>query len=84
MSMSNTLRPMDVYSEMREVPFDVAAYCRGHRYSVEAVELAKAIRAAQRAEAVVREAEKSLDQASSNLQDALSRVRLKMERTNGV
>ena len=33
-------QPMDVYSDIR-IPFAVAAWCRGHRYSVLAVELAR-------------------------------------------
>lgn len=82
--MNEPLKPMDVYSSRRDIPFDVAAYCRGHKLSVEAVNYARAISKVHNAEQSLAAAEANVASAIDSMQAALEAVRAKMERTNGI
>ena len=73
------LTPMDVYTAY-EIDFNMAAYCRGHKYSPEAVELARALRAKKAAEMSVRMAEQEVERCKARLNDAVSKMKMKMER----
>jgi hypothetical protein len=74
------LKPMDVYSSRMDIPFNVAAYCRGHKLSVEAVNYAKAIQAAHAAKLAEEDAQRRLGQAEMAMLQALQAVLDKMER----
>jgi len=74
------LAPMDIFSRYMDVPFSLAAYCRGHRYSVEAVQLAKAIQARAVADTAADAAQIMQDSARERLILAISAVQSKMER----
>ncbi len=78
------LGKMDVYSTYMDIPFDIAAYCRGHKYSPEATNLARAIRSRQLADEAIKMAEKQHDDALKLISKSIERVREKMERTNGI
>lgn len=73
------LRPMDIYST-HEIDFNMAAYCRGHKFSIEAVRLAKAIRNEQETRRQLAHAEMLLDSALESLKAAKAAVHAKMER----
>lgn len=76
--MTDKLKPMDMYADM-SVPFDVAAYCRGHKFSPEAVRLTKALKARKEAEAHLALAEGLLDRARDDVRDACAQARVRME-----
>lgn len=78
--VAGNLKPMDVYSSRMDIPFDVAAYCRGHKLSVEAVNYARAIAKAHAAELRIACAQKEADHAESEMRNALQAVRAKMKR----
>lgn len=78
--MNTNLTPMDVYSSRMDIPFDEAAYCRGHKFSPEAVNLARAIRNAEAARLAVISAEQHLDHAEAAIKEALQNLRAKMNR----
>lgn len=69
---------MDVYATM-QVTFEVAAYCRGHKYTPEAVGLARAIRAYDAALEGLRNAEIVLATAEANIATANEAARIRME-----
>lgn len=73
------LKPMDVYSEL-SVPFELAAYCRGRKLSVEAVNLSRALVRLTSAREAARKAEVLLENAEKDVAVKLDQVRLKMER----
>ena len=73
------LKPMDIYSSEMSIPFDVAAYCRGHKFSTEAVNLSRAIKAKRAAWEAVRKAESELEDAESNYSMAVTVVQQKMK-----
>lgn len=73
-----SLKPFDVYSSLMQVPFDIAAYCRMHRFSLEAVALTKAIQSVHIAEAKLAEAQKTIDDSRWKLESAIMDVRYKM------
>lgn len=77
--MSAQLKPMDVYSEIT-TPFDIAAYCRGHKLSLQAVRLSRAITSRRQAEKEVRDAEARLEAAEKLQADAVAAVREKMKK----
>lgn len=79
-----SIKAMDVYSSRMDIPFSVAAYCRGHKFSVEAVNYARAIQEFQKAEEDVRRAQEFADSAEAKMLEARKAVEEKMERTNGV
>lgn len=78
--MSEQLKPMDIYSSDMSIPFNVAAYCRGHKYSVEAVNLARAIQRRRDAAAALVVAERVFGAADSGYGSALEAILAKMER----
>lgn len=78
------MKAIDVYSSRMDIPFDVAAYCRGHKFSVEAVNLAKAIERAAHAKKLAGHAEELLALREREVQEAITEMRTKMERTNGI
>lgn len=73
-------KPLDVYSVDRTVPFDIAAYCRGHKFSIEAVNLRRAIEAKQTALNNVESAERALARADDMMQACIDSVREKMKK----
>lgn len=72
------LTPMDIYSDM-SVPFDIAAYCRGHKYCPEAVNLTRAIKARKEAEDAARIADEKMDTSRELQRDAVDAVRKRMD-----
>lgn len=82
--MTDKLSAMDVYSSRMDIPFDVAAYCRGHKFSPEAVHLAQAINRAAHAKTLLGHAEELLDLREREVKEALDGMRAKMEKTDGV
>lgn len=77
---ANLTNPMDVFSTYMDIPFDVAAYCRGHKFAVEAVALSRAIRARKEAERAVELAEIASDRVRREYDEALVAMRQKMEK----
>lgn len=75
--MTEKLKPMDIYADM-SIPFEVAAYCRGHKFAPEAVALTKAIKARKEAEAHLALAEGLLDRARDDVRAASERARVRM------
>ena len=80
MSGSSTTKPMDVYSAYMDIPFDVAAYARGHKFCVEAVNLSRAIKHRQQADEEVRRAAALVDKTQDGFRVALEAMREKMKR----
>lgn len=76
--MTEKLKPMDVYACMT-VPFDVAAYCRGHRFAPEAVKLARAIKARDDAERAAAAADAAVDKAREGVREAVEAARKRMD-----
>lgn len=77
--MSNTtLKPMDVYADMR-VPFEVAAYCRGHKFCGEAVALSKALREREAAQAAIKAAEKAFWRAEQAVDAAVQNAKQRLD-----
>lgn len=76
----NLSKPMDIYSSRMDIPFDMAAYCRGHKFSIEAVELSRALKVVSTAEIQLAEAQKFVDAAMLRLAQAKSAVESKMSR----
>jgi hypothetical protein len=72
------LKPMDVYGDMT-IPFDIAAYCRGHKYSQEAVDLARAIRRRAEMREAVAKAERELQNAESIVSLTIDKARRRMD-----
>lgn len=72
--------PMDIYSSRMDISFDEAAYCRGHKHSPEAVNLARAIRAAESARLAVLNAEGDLGRAEEIVKAAQAALKQKMDR----
>ena len=80
--MANTIKhgflsPMDIYAT-HKVPFDLATYCRGHKFSLAAVELSKALKEMERVGKLVSELEAMNEHAQDRLDNALKEVRKKM------
>lgn len=63
----STLKPMDTYSYFMDTPFDVAAYCRSHKFSVEAVDLARAIASRRKAQLRIDAADRDMAVALRNM-----------------
>lgn len=82
MTAQQLMKPMDVYSEMT-IPLDIAIYCRTHRFSIESVELSRAIRKRQQANQSLQLAEKLLEQTEVLVSGRIQAVREQMERNNG-
>lgn len=75
-----TLKPMDVYSSSPDIPFNVAAYCRGHKFAIEAIQLRHAIERRAQARLAVQVAEKMLDTRGDELRAAMVAIQQKMDR----
>lgn len=71
------LKPMDAYGQL-DVPFDVAAYCRGRKLSIEAVELHRALKVREDAREVLAQAEKRLENAEKLVVTRVNEVRHRM------
>lgn len=76
--MKEQLKPMDVYAT-RLVSFDIAAYCRGHKFSPQAVTLARALKTYSEAKEHLALAEEKLESAMNAINAASAAVREKME-----
>ncbi len=76
--MKEQLKPMDVYAT-HLVSFDIAAYCRGHKFSPQAVTLARALKTYAEAKDQVALAEQKLEDAQNAISAASLAVREKME-----
>lgn len=72
------MKPMDVYSSRMDIPFDVAAFCRGRKLSPQAVELARALSAVSAADLQLSVAQESHDNAMKRFHDAVESVRVFM------
>lgn len=59
------LKPMDIYSSSR-VPFDVAAYLRGHKFSIVASDLTRALKTEDAAK-------EAMDRATATYEDAVEK-----------
>lgn len=75
----NDMKPMDVYSSRMDIPFDVAAFCRGRKLSPQAVELARALGAVHAAEAQVSVAQQAHDNAMDRYAKAVNAVKQMMQ-----
>lgn len=75
--MTTNLKPMDIYGDIT-IPFDVAAYCRGHKFCIEAATLTRTIRQRNEARAAVIAAEKVLDRAEREVEIAIEAARQRM------
>lgn len=73
------LKPMDIYSSDMTIPFDIAAYCRGHKFCQEAVDLSKAIRRRTEMREAVAKAERELQNSENIVTVAIGNVRRRME-----
>ena len=81
MSGASTKQSMDIFSAYMDVPFDVAAYCRGHRHCPEAVNLMRAIKKRQDADQRLKSAELCVEIIRNvDFANALIDIREKMER----
>ena len=76
----STVTPMDVYSSRMEIPFDVAAWCRGRKLCPESVALRRAIEDLQAKEQRINDAQAQADEAHAKYEEALTKVRQRMER----
>ncbi len=79
----DNLQPLDVYGRM-SVPFDVGTFCRGHKYCVEAVALARACREEDAAKLSLRVAEERLRRAAAAMDKAIADARNAMEKSRTV
>lgn len=82
--MSTNYEPMDVYSSRMDIPFDVAAYCRGHKFNPVAVDLARAIRDEESARLALKFAEKRLEETSKRTKEQVDRARNAMNTSKTV
>lgn len=76
--MSST--PMDIFSSDLAIPFEVAAYCRGHKLCVQTVGLSRALKAREVLYKQRDEAETILRAAEQQVEEAIGAVYAKMER----
>lgn len=76
--MGNTNPKMDVYSD-HQVPFDVAAFCRGRRYMPEVVRLGNALRVKEDAKAALEAAERRVLVRESEVEIACKALSDKMQ-----
>lgn len=74
---------MDVYSDMR-VPFDVATWLRGHRFSPVAVNITRALTEDKDLAERIERLERERTAREQNLRDLIQEARNKMESSNGV
>lgn len=75
----NSTKPMDVYSTRMDIPFDVAAFCRGRKLSPQAVELSRALGVVATAELQLSVAQESHYAAMQRYHAAIDSVRALME-----
>jgi len=76
----STLKPMDTYSYFMDTPFDVAAYCRSHKFSVEAVDLARAIASRRKAQLRIDAADRDMAVALEEYDHAVEECRRNMRK----
>lgn len=76
----STLKPMDTYSSFMDIPFDVAAYCRSHKFSVEAVDLARAIASRHKAQLRIDAADRDMTVALEEYDHAVEECRRNMRK----
>lgn len=74
---------LDVYSAL-EVPFDVATWARGHRYSPTAVDIAKNLRRKAELRKELEATEKAIEETEATLTTLIEAARDKMGSTQGV
>lgn len=79
----DTLEPMDVFGRLT-VPFDVAAYCRGHKFKQVCVDLAAALRDEDSAKLSLSLAEKRVEKAQQKVKDAIEKAREAMQASKTV
>lgn len=75
----NDMKPMDVYSSRMDIPFDVAAFCRGRKLSPQAVELSRALAVVATADLQLSVAQESHDAAMQRYYAAIDSVRALMQ-----
>lgn len=76
---TDPLKPMDIYSTDMTIPFDIAAYCRGHKFCQEAVDLSKAIRRRAEMREALAKAERDLQNADNIVTIAIANTRRRMD-----
>lgn len=81
--MSESLKPMDDFADM-QVPFDVATFCRGHKFALETVALLKAVRMKNARTEAMRRAEVELENSETSLKAAVDAARRRMENSKDV
>ena len=74
--------PMDIYSTTLRVPFEIAAYCRMHKFSQQAADLTRAIKEHQQAKEAYDAACDHMEETSARLDQKIAAVRAKMEQEN--
>lgn len=72
--------PMDIFSSDLAIPFELAAFCRGHKLCIQTVNLARAIKAKEAAWANVKAADSAMAEAQEALDSAMVDVRTKMDK----
>ena len=79
-SFVSSMKPMDIYSSRMDIPFDVAAFCRGRKLSPEAVELSRALQSVEVAQTQLTAAQIMHDNAMERFRAAVSAVQAKMQK----
>lgn len=69
---------MDIYSDMR-VPFDVAAWARGHRFNVVAVNIARDLKALEELRAHRDRLEQQEAEMETRLKSYIDEARVRMQ-----
>lgn len=77
-SSVSSLKPMDIYSSRMDIPFDVAAFCRGRKLSPEAVELSRALQSLDAADTQLTAAQILHDNAVERFRAAVRSVQEKI------
>lgn len=80
--MTDKLKPMDVYAWNMAVPVAVGIYCRQHKFSTEAVALARAIRAKGEADILLSQAQDRCDARGEEMRQAIVLVQQTMEKAD--
>lgn len=74
---------LDVYSNL-QVPFDIAVWCRGHKYSPTAVDIARSLKRQEALKQQLADIEDQIEREEEGLQSLVHTAREKMETSTGV
>lgn len=73
---------LDVYSDLA-VPFDIATWCRGHKFSPAAVEIARSLKRRDELRAKLAELESQIEAEEAGLAALVQTAREKMDTSKG-